>query len=393
MPGKTPCVLFINHWAKKLGGAEYSLLDILSSISTRCRPYLVTSESGLLTSRAGELGIECHIIPCSLKPGKDMRGNILRTVLFSGSGIFSFFQFVRLLSHFIKQTKPEIIHANVPLSHMALFLLSVFGFRGTCVFHVREIFKKHSLPFFLYQGLFPRKRGHIIAISESVRRHLPVPLKGKSAVIYNGVKVPGSLPQPTNFPRTPARFLYLGRIVPWKGCHDLVDMFAKVYDLRSHHTWSLTLVGDTTYWSDSYRKELEGLMRSRGLAQQCALLPHTEDPAAVIRSHDVFVNASFNEPFGRSIAEAQAEGLPVVAFDSGGIREIVEHEKTGLLIPFGDKEGFVEAILRMIDSRDDAMEMGKRGHDRMKLLFNRDVQIPKICEEILRQNKKLALPK
>ncbi len=382
MPGKIPCIVFINHWAKKLGGAEYSLLDVLSSVSAQSHPYLVTSEEGLLTSQAAKRGITCHTIPCSLRPGNDVRGKPFRTLLFSCGGLFSFFQFVRSLSRFIKSMNPEIIHANVPISHMALILIFLSGYRGKCVFHIREIFKKNSVPFFLYQFLFPRNRCHIIAISESVRQHLPAALRKAATVVYNGVNIPVSLPAKRLVNREEMRFLYLGRIVPWKGCHNLIDIFAKIKFLHPGRAWSLSLVGDTTYWSDSYRHFLKTRLHAIGLESNCALLPHSDEPGAVMNAHDVFVNASFIEPFGRSIAEAQAQGLPVVTFDGGGIGEIVEHEKTGLLVPYGDIDGFTNAIIRMMDDREAACMMGKRGHDRMKLFFNRDIQIPKICAEI-----------
>jgi glycosyltransferase involved in cell wall biosynthesis len=383
MPGKSACVVFINHWAKKLGGAEYSLLDILSYNAPRIRSYLVTSEAGPLTTKASLLNIECRIIPCSLKPGKNMREHFVRVLLFSGKGMLSFIRYVFSLSRFIKTVEPEIIHANVPLSHVALFLLVLLGYRGKCFFHMREIFKKKSLPSLFYQFFFPFRQGRIFAISESVKQNLPFTLRTSALVVYNGVKVPEVLHKRRAADGSSMRFLYLGRVVPWKGCHDLISIFAKVNNRQAKETWALSLVGDTVYWSDKYRRRLQGQIQSNGLESNCILLPHTDDPAWAIRSHDVFVNASFQEPFGRSIAEAQAEGLPVVAYDSGGIREIVENERTGLLVTYGDEEGFVRAVARLLDDRDEASAMGKRGHERMKRFFNRDFQMPKICDELL----------
>jgi len=101
----------------------------------------------------------------------------------------------------------------------------------------------------------------------------------------------------------------------------------------------------------------------------------------------VFCNASYNEPFGRSIAEAQAAGLPVVAFDSGAVKEIVEHERTGLLVPYDDTSGFVRAMGRFINEPRLARSMGIKGHQRAKEFFNRDIQVPAICNELLKLKK------
>jgi glycosyltransferase involved in cell wall biosynthesis len=385
MPGKIPSIVFINHWAKSLGGAEYSLLDILSSVSKRVRAYLVTSEPGALIVKAASLPVECRIVPCSLRPGKNIREHFFRVLAFSGKEVVSFIRFVFYLSQLIKKVKPEIIHANIPLSHLSLFILVLMGYRGKCIFHIREIFKRNSLPFMVYQLLFPRSRGHIIAISEAVKQNLPSAMKKKAIVLYNGISVPQLLPKREIKADSATKFLYLGRIVPWKGCHRLIDIFSKVKNRHSQGKWELSLIGDTSYWSATYRTLLQKQMRSSGLESDCFLLPHTDDPAGAMRVHDVFVNASFQEPLGRSIAEAQAEGLAVIAFDSGGIREIVEHGKTGILVPYGDEEGFVNAIERIIENKEEAIAMGLRGHERVKNYFNRDIQMPKICDELLKQ--------
>ena len=127
MPGKIPSIVFINHWAKNLGGAEYSLLDILSFISKRVHAYLVTSEPGALIVKAASFPVESRIVPCSLKPGKNIRDHFFRMLVFSGKDVVSFIRFVFSVSRLIKKVKPEIVHANIPLSHLSLFLLVLTG--------------------------------------------------------------------------------------------------------------------------------------------------------------------------------------------------------------------------------------------------------------------------
>ena len=103
-----------------------------------------------------------------------------------------------------------------------------------------------------------------------------------------------------------------------------------------------------------------------------------------MHAHDVFVNASYREPFGRSIAEAQGAGLPVVSFDSGGVAEIVEHGVTGFLVPYGDIGAFVEALDSFADHPERVRVMGDKANARAKLLFNREIQVPKIADCLLR---------
>jgi glycosyltransferase involved in cell wall biosynthesis len=382
MPGDRPVVVaFINHWANSLGGAEHSLEDIVTFIAPRCRAHLITSEPGKLVEKAMALGVSCHVVPCRLNANGKNRDRLLAAMLVSWRGLVSFLWFVVRVSFVVRRISPDCIHANVPKSHVTLFLIAAMGFRGVCLFHMREIFKKGSAPYRVYQLLFPRKTGACIAISQTVMMHMPPGMKKESMVIYNGVAIPSVIHAREGHEEV--RFVYLGRIVPWKGCHLLIGMFAQAKKRYPGANLRLTLVGDTLYWSRDYREQLLQQIDRCGLTLSCSLLPHTDDPYNELCRHQVFCNASYNEPFGRSIAEAQAVGLPVVAFDSGAVKEIVEHERTGLLVPYNDADGYVSAMGRFIDNQELVRNMGMKGHLRAKEFFNRDIQAPLICEYIL----------
>src|SRR5258708_19214048 len=60
---------------------------------------------------------------------------------------------------------------------------------------------------------------------------------------------------------------------------------------------------------------------------------------------------SETETCGLVALEAMASGLPVVAADAGGLRESVEHEVSGLLVPPGDAHGFLSAVARLVIDR------------------------------------------
>jgi spore coat protein SA len=242
---------------------------------------------------------------------------------------------------------------------------------------MREIFERKSAAFLIYRLLFPKRNGRVIAISQAVKHYLPPTIQLKTTVLYNGVLCM-STPKHYTVDDT-LKLLYLGRIVPWKGCHTLIEIVSLLKKQFSSTGISLTLVGDTYYWTDDYRKTLEQKIDSNKLSSCCHLLPYTEDPTAVFLAHDIFCNASENEPFGRVVAEAQACGLPVVAFNTGGIPEIVTHNETGFLIPAYDNQRFVEALGMFITYPEGIKKMGIKGRKRMYQDFNRDNQIPRIC--------------
>ena len=73
-----------------------------------------------------------------------------------------------------------------------------------------------------------------------------------------------------------------------------------------------------------------------------------DDVPAVLRSLDVLVNASTSEPFGLTVLEAQACGVPVVGTDAGGIPEFVTDGETGLLVAPNRPEALTDALSRLL---------------------------------------------
>jgi glycosyltransferase involved in cell wall biosynthesis len=365
-----------------MGGAEHSLADILAAVAPRCRCHLITTEDGELAERAARAGVSCHVVPCATSGRVFLRDRLLSTLFFSFGDVLSFLGYVRRLRRCIAALRPGLVHANVPKAHVALFLIALTGYKGKCCYHVRELFTPHSAASWLYRVLYPKQSGMVIAISAAVQQSLPPAMRRASTVLYNGVAIA---------PRSgfrdkaaPLRFLYLGRIVPWKGCHILVDIIGEMKIRHPGAACELSLVGETAYWSQDYRLDLEKRIAAKGLHSCCRLLPATTEVTAVMHAHDVFVNASYREPFGRSIAEAQGAGLPVVSFDSGGVAEIVEHGVTGFLVPYGDIGAFVEALDSFADHPERVRVMGDKANARAKLLFNREIQVPKIADCLLR---------
>ena len=373
-----PIVLFLNHWAKQLGGAEHSLLDMLYFAGRRFTCHLITSEPGPLLERAEQMNVKCHVIPCVSSLENVRRWNFLRTLLLSWPDIIAFIAYVFRLRRVLFQIKPNLIHANVPKSHIALFMLSRIGYAGKCCFHIREIFNNRTMPAFIYKILFPRKNSAVIAISNAVKQNLPHNIISQATIIYNGVSLPHT-PKKYGTVST-LKLLYLGRVVPWKGCHILLDMLSMVIKQYPSSKVELSLVGDTLYWPDTYRNELKDKIEYLHLSSCCYLLPHTSDTESVFLTHDIFCNASQKEPFGRVIAEAQGCGLPVIAFKTGGIPEIVIDNETGILVPYGNCNLFTDAIGRFIERPDLIERMGSHGRERVKNHFNRNNQGPLISQ-------------
>ncbi len=375
-------ILFVTHWAQRLGGAELSLLDIMAEACKRADIYLVTSEDGKLVESAKGLGVNCTIIPCKKEIENIRRDKMILALLRNIRILFFYFHYVYKFCKHVISLKPDIIHANIPKSHIALSLSSWLYNDCTFIFHLREIFKKPSFSSALYQLLLPRKNFMVIAISDAVKRNLPARIKKNTVVLYNGIRIPEQVP-PKKMQQKLA-FLYLGRIVPWKGCHLLIDAFNLLYQKAGDLCGTFDLVGDTLYWDQSYRNYLVDKIIGLNLAGKIRLMPHTPNPQQTFYTHDVLCMASDNEPFGRVAIEAMSCGLPVISFKSGGICEIIKHGITGLLVEQNNIGAFADAMLMFTYKPDMIEVMGKSGYKTAKNYFDKEKNIPRIVNEMIR---------
>jgi glycosyltransferase involved in cell wall biosynthesis len=165
--------------------------------------------------------------------------------------------------------------------------------------------------------------------------------------------------------RAPLRLLFVGRLVPMKNHHRLLDL---VRDLKAHgRPVTLTLAGE-----GSLRGRLQRQAHERGVAGEVTF-PGYHAPSevpAVYREHDVFVLASSFDNFPNAVLEAMASGLPVVAVRGGGVPSQVVDGVTGILVPDGDGDAFRAAIERLDSDRALARAMGRAGRERVVREFS-----------------------
>ena len=104
---------------------------------------------------------------------------------------------------------------------------------------------------------------------------------------------------------------------------------------------------------------MKALVEQRGLARHVRLLGHREDVPALLADSDIFALTSRSEAFPNGVLEAMAAGLPVVVSDVGGVSELVEHRRNGLLVRPGDVTGVTAALRELIEHPDTAAALGE----------------------------------
>lgn len=134
----------------------------------------------------------------------------------------------------------------------------------------------------------------------------------------------------------------VGRLAPEKNWDTLLHAFAKVY--QQHPGLRLVLIGD-----GPARATLEALTAGLGIAEHVTFtgsLPF-EDVPCYLKAADMFTFASVTETQGLVTIEAMAAGLPIVAVDGSGTRDIVEHGKQGLLVE-NDADALAKGIEKLL---------------------------------------------
>jgi glycosyltransferase involved in cell wall biosynthesis len=118
------------------------------------------------------------------------------------------------------------------------------------------------------------------------------------------------------------------------------------------------------------RASLEAKREALGLASCVHFLGYRTDAPAITRAADVYVSSSWSEGLGTSILEALAAGVPVVAAEAGGAREMVIPDETGFLTPVRDPQALAKAIIASLRDRDQARRMAEAGQRRALEMFS-----------------------
>ena len=145
----------------------------------------------------------------------------------------------------------------------------------------------------------------------------------------------------------------VGRLVAEKGYPELFQAVSSLGD-----RYRLVVVGaDDPEKPDSLSPDLLRAERARGTL----FLGHRDDVDALYAAMDIFVLASHREGFPRAAMEAAAMGLPVVATDVRGCRQVVDDGQNGMLVPVVNPEAMAAAIRRLGESSEERGRMGAAG--------------------------------
>ena len=149
----------------------------------------------------------------------------------------------------------------------------------------------------------------------------------------------------------------------------LIEIFAKLHSKYPELPLMLHIVG-----GGSLENTLKERVRSLGVENSVSFMgkvPHEKVPAC-LNLFDIYAALSINdsESFGVAVIEASACELPVVVTNIGGLKEVVEDNMTGFLVPPKNIEQSMAPFEKLIFNRQLRREMGLNGRERIKKLYN-----------------------
>lgn len=361
-------VLFLTSHLE-VGGIPVYTVSLARALARRGHETLVASSGGSLVARLTDAGIP-HV-PLPLRVKSEFHPAVALAV-------------VRLAA-LIRRQRPDLIHAQTRVAHVVAGLVG--RMTGVPVVTTAHGFYRWRWG----RRLFPFWGDRAIAVGPATFRKLVLGYRvpqAKIALILNGIDWqpmdPARLQQEAAWFRQAWGVTNgapvigtVARLSLAKGIDILLRAF---HQLRQRWPSArLLIVGEGPKGPELVR--LAYALGDQDHVIFSGMAASTQVPLAVM---DVFVLSSRREAFGLALVEAMAMRRPVVATRVGGIRAVVQHGVTGLLVRPKDSEALSEALQQLLEQPQLARAMGEAGYRRYQEQFTID-RVAAEVEEVYRQ--------
>lgn len=312
-----------------VGGVETGTVDLAKYLVAHGHRSVVVSAGGSMVADLEKSGSVHYTLPVSKK------------------NLFTMIASVRKLAAIIEKEKIDIVHAR---SRVPAWIAYFAAHRTQAVFITtcHGYYSKHFFSRVMGWGKF------VIAISEVIGQHMvqdfAVPSHHVRIIARSVDTSRFNVPRAVKKPGDPLIVTMVGRITPLKGHPYFLRAMAQV--LRSMPHVKVQIIGDAAAKRAAYKEEILLLTKRLGIERQVEFLGNRKDIPQLLAQSDCLVLSTITqEAFGRVILEAQAAGVPVVATRVGGVSEIIDHERTGLMVPPKDVEAMAQAVVRVLKDR------------------------------------------
>ncbi|MFH1888710.1 MAG: lipopolysaccharide heptosyltransferase II [Candidatus Omnitrophota bacterium] len=331
-----------------IGGVETGTIDLARYLVKNGHKAVVVSNGGAMVKELESYGAIHYQLPVHKK------------------SIFTMLRMIPKLSAIIRKEEIDIVHARsrVP-AWIAYFACRKTGrpFITTC----HGYYKKH--PFSYVMGWGRR----VIALSNVIVRHMiedfDVPHE-RIRLIPRSVDLEKfKYISPEEKRKDEFNVGIVGRITPIKGHPHFIKAMA--YVARSVPRLKVWIVGDAPGSKEAYKEHVQVLVKRLGLWHCTQFLGNQRDIPGILAHLDLLVLATTtHEAFGRVIVEAQACGVPVVATRVGGVVDIIDDQKTGLLVPSADPASIADAAIKIFRDPQLGRKLAENAYKKVKEKYN-----------------------
>ena len=291
----------------------------------------------------------------------------------------------------IKKERIDLVHCHTPLpdTNLSRIAAALAGIPIVTHAHLRQALNQNPL-IKGYQLMLDWCTSRlfcdrIIAVSEAVKTDFAKQgsPQSKIEVVHNGIDTAHDRPgknsdavrKEFNLRNGQKLVGEVARLCGTKGQHVLIRAARSV--VKEFPGAVFMIVGEDMEENGAYKKELENLAKEMGVEENLIFTGYRSDIPDLMNAFDVFVLPSFAEGLPVTILEAMSARRPVIATPAGGNTEIVVHDETGLIVPFGDYDQLAEAIINLLGNSEKARLMGQKGYERVQAHFSLDQMVEK----------------
>ncbi|MDP8567781.1 glycosyltransferase family 4 protein [Methylophilus aquaticus] len=359
----TKKVLIVNQSAE-LYGSDRSLLDLLTILPTSgYQPVVVLPEQGPLLEKIRALGIEVYVFEIFKLSRSIFKLSTLVKMPFTLYRVFKDLSRLNRLHQF------DLSYTNT-LAVLGLPLWARMH-RIPHIWHVREIIETPRFVSSVYKKIVPLLSDHIVCNSKNTLEWLEPPDHVSSHVIWNGIEATRRIfrnPYQTLSAPLPV-VLLAGRINHWKG-QDLL-LAASVQNFKSGNLYNLVFLGSAAEGQEALVSALRESIKQSGFEKYIQHVDFVSDATPYYQHADLVVVPSTKpEPFGRVAIEAMACAKPVLAASHGGLIEIVQHQRTGLLFTPNSITELANCLKVLVSDAQMRLAFGEAGQIRQAAYFS-----------------------
>lgn len=336
-----------------VGGVETGTLDLSKYLVRLGHKSVVISAGGSLVKELEAQGAKHYTLAVNKK------------------SIISIFKLIPELVEIIKKEEIDIVHAR----SRAPAWIAYFACRRTKAVFITTCHGYYKKHFFSSVMGWSKK---VIVLSNVIARHMIEDF----SVPHERIRlVPRSVDlerfrylDPKTKRKEDFNVAIIGRITPLKGHLHFIKAMARIS--RFLPRLKIWIVGDAPASKESYKEEVQVLVRRLGLWHCTEFLGAQRDIPGILAHLDLVVLATTtHEAFGRVVVEAMACGVPVVATKVGGVVDIIEDGKNGILVPPADSKSMADAIMRIFEDVDLAAQLAENAYAKVKEKYNVELMV------------------